>query len=499
MATMTRRSFIGTLGATAVAAAGARTALATGASASADAAERHAQIMPDEEIVAATGWTGTPANIEKLGGSTMPLEALNIYRRRYVDTKGEVTLADGRTIPAVYNKVRALINTYGIGIGDSPDASQMADNTFDDLMEAMTEDDAQAFLDMPWGREFRPLEFCMETGRSLEECTDVCERLAKAGYLFRIESSAGNYYHHMPFYQGFSEVRYIMKIGQEPSFNIGFLGDDWDFDRKNVGSSVIFTIPCDKDVVTDNQILPYDDIETIIESQDTFAIAPCACRYRALMKGVANGEVESEGIPSLDDLKSGEWEDWFSPLSGRRIETCLHMGDEAKYHIASGNARQITKEDALRYMKRSRDDGFILQKLFTKGSQTVCSCDRDTCLCMWEFNYFGGDATKIPSFDQTRSHYELEVDLDKCVKCGTCVDRCPMRVVHMDEETGYPTIGDPEVGPLCFRCGQCAYVCPAGARTLVPRPTDELLEQPETIIDDHNMKAAYRFEHGLIG
>ena len=52
---------------------------------------------------------------------------------------------------------------------------------------------------------------------------------------------------------------------------------------------------------------------------------------------------------------------------------------------------------------------------------------------------------------------------------------------------------------LCQRCGQCAYVCPQKARKLVKRPDDEIAPLPHLLEDDYNLKAAWRFEHNLIG
>lgn len=92
------------------------------------------------------------------------------------------------------------------------------------------------------------------------------------------------------------------------------------------------------------------------------------------------------------------------------------------------------------------------------------------------------------------SHYNLDVDFDACIQCGACAERCPMHAITMDGEDGRPT-----VGPLCVRCGQCGMVCPVGAHTLSARPEEENLELPQNFTEDHNRKAAYRFEHGLIG
>lgn len=70
-----------------------------------------------------------------------------------------------------------------------------------------------------------------------------------------------------------------------------------------------------------------------------------------------------------------------------------------------------------------------------------------------------------------------------------------MDAITMDNYEGGPRVTD----HLCQRCGQCAYVCPQSARKLVKRPDDEILEMPHLLEDDYNQKAAYRFEHNLIG
>ena len=54
----------------------------------------------------------------------------------------------------------------------------------------------------------------------------------------------------------------------------------------------------------------------------------------------------------------------------------------------------------------------------------------------------------------------------------------------MDEETGFPTVNG-----TCVRCGQCGTVCPVGARTLHLK--EEVLELPETLLDDYNAKGMY--------
>lgn len=44
--------------------------------------------------------------------------------------------------------------------------------------------------------------------------------------------------------------------------------------------------------------------------------------------------------------------------------------------------------------------------------------------------------------------------------------------------------------------GQCGTVCPVGARTLHLK--EEVLELPETLLDDYNAKGMYRFANDMI-
>ncbi|MBN1933496.1 MAG: 4Fe-4S binding protein [Anaerolineae bacterium] len=54
------------------------------------------------------------------------------------------------------------------------------------------------------------------------------------------------------------------------------------------------------------------------------------------------------------------------------------------------------------------------------------------------------------------------IQLERCTRCGLCVQYCPTRAVEMVSQA--PTI----VRPLdCSYCGQCEDVCPVGAIELI--------------------------------
>jgi ferredoxin len=431
-----------------------------------------------------TGWTGTPAAIAALGGSTMPLKDINRCRQDYLDTQTDYTCEDGTVIPAIFVKVRALIHTYGMGCGNTP-----LDSSFRSITEKFTEDDAQAFLDMPMGEKFTAIDLYEKTGRPLDECVTLCEKIADAGYLCRFTTNAGISYHQVPFFQGVVEY-HLGDVMADPTYNCGIMGADMlPGDMSTTGSPTFYAIPCDKSVVSDGTVLPFDDIEQLFKGKKKLAIAPCYCRYTAMARA------GHEGFPTFEDFATGKFEDFLSPVNNYRVETCLMVGDEAEYWMYRGWAREITEDQALAYMRRSRDDGFILQSCFSKDTGTICSCGTDCgCGIIGEWLTLGSaEAIGASQPYGQISHYDLDVDFDSCIKCGMCAVRCPLHCVTMDGDGGYPQVND-----MCFRCGQCAYTCPQKARKLVLRSEEDILELPRDFLDDNNMKAGYRFEHGLI-
>jgi len=53
----------------------------------------------------------------------------------------------------------------------------------------------------------------------------------------------------------------------------------------------------------------------------------------------------------------------------------------------------------------------------------------------------------------------IEVDRERCDKCGTCVDICPMDVLRLGE-SGHPYM---RFRDDCWYCGCCVFLCPRQA------------------------------------
>ena len=57
--------------------------------------------------------------------------------------------------------------------------------------------------------------------------------------------------------------------------------------------------------------------------------------------------------------------------------------------------------------------------------------------------------------------YKVEVDQEKCIGCGECVDICPVEVYEMQNEKSVPVNAEE-----CIGCESCIEVCDQEAITV---------------------------------
>jgi NAD-dependent dihydropyrimidine dehydrogenase PreA subunit len=147
----------------------------------------------------------------------------------------------------------------------------------------------------------------------------------------------------------------------------------------------------------------------------------------------------------------------FAPLW---IENC-----EKKY-----NARQITQQEALDIIEKSRETGHVTNAFFkvaTGGiTGVICSCCPKCCV---EFK-----ATLLSQkFDKnikqySESGYSVNYDSSKCTLCGKCAEICPFKAVSIKNGAYLYDI------KACMGCGLCVEHCPESALDLYRDP-DKLL------------------------
>lgn len=203
------------------------------------------------------------------------------------------------------------------------------------------------------------------------------------------------------------------------------------------------TIPVGKSISVEHHVATHDDIAEIIRGTGgPLAILECICRKMAAMKG--------------------------NPCKRTsRHETCMAIGDIAKIVIENGAGRAIDRDEALGISRMNEADGLIFQPSNTRKVDFICSC----CGCCCGMLRVQKMLPRPVDFWAT--NYYVSVDAETCSGCGTCVERCQVGAVIVDDRTGTSVVNLNR----CIGCGNCVVACPAEAMSLVKKEKDVIPPQ----------------------
>jgi len=195
------------------------------------------------------------------------------------------------------------------------------------------------------------------------------------------------------------------------------------------------TIPVNKSISVEHHVTTYDHLVDIIRGTDgPFAILECICRKSAGMKG--------------NPCKKTS-----------RQETCMALGDIAKNAIQNGSGRAIGRQEALEIARMNEADGLVFQPSNTQKVDFVCAC----CGCCCGMLRVQKMLPKPVDFWAT--NYYASVSTETCTGCGTCVERCQVNAVAVDDSLGTSFVNLSR----CIGCGNCVVTCSTGAMSLVKK------------------------------
>lgn len=170
----------------------------------------------------------------------------------------------------------------------------------------------------------------------------------------------------------------------------------------------------------------YEAAEEIIKRQSKIVVAPCICRREHEISG--NG---------CDKPK----------------EVCLTFGSGAYYYEQNGLGRSISKEEALECLKTGEAAGLVLQPSNSQKPFNICMCCGCCCQVLKNLRTLDKPAYAV------HTNYYAEVIAENCTACETCLDRCQMDAITMDDVA----MIEPD---RCIGCGLCVTTCPGEAIVL---------------------------------
>lgn len=195
-------------------------------------------------------------------------------------------------------------------------------------------------------------------------------------------------------------------------------------------------IKIDETVPIESQVLPYELVENLIKSNDLFVVKDCDCR------------------------KIGELADEPCSVAPASLG-CLFSGLAAQLLIDRGIGRQLTKEEAIDFLKETEKAGLIHNAANASGpvsAMIICNCCKCHCGTIYPFEKYRVRAV-------TPSNFLPRFDNETCVKCDTCLKKCPMGAIfHQwanEEDSSDELMVVRE--EFCIGCGVCASACPNNA------------------------------------
>jgi electron transport complex protein RnfB len=184
------------------------------------------------------------------------------------------------------------------------------------------------------------------------------------------------------------------------------------------------------DAVPEENVM--EQIKVAYQKDDAIAVAGCPCR---IMEKIGRGNEVCDCI----------------------IECCMTFGEMARWAIENDWARKITLDECFDIIKRSAENG---QVHTCRPGVIMCNCCKHACVNLYAMK-LGKEHSYVPN------HFYAEADPETCNSCGTCVERCPVDAVQVDNVAVVTT-------NLCIGCGVCASGCEEKSIRMVRRSEEEI-------------------------
>ena len=274
--------------------------------------------------------------------------------------------------------------------------------------------DEQADVALQLGlRKERTAEYvAQKCGKSLEETREILMELAQIGVCKVYHNEAGE---EVFLVQIFAPGILEMMVNNDEQVKahpqIGKAFEEYTRLRISgiapnlpMGTGMMRVIPIETAISADTQSVPYEHLSYYLDKYDTFSVSDCSCRKYRRILGQGCGHLEHE--------------------------MCIQMGTGAEYYIRTGRARQITRQEAEEILRKAEENGLMHQIPNIEGlgeSAAICNCCSCSCFAMRV-------ATMFRSPDAIRSNYVSQVDKEKCVACGQCVENCPTNALRLGQK-----------------------------------------------------------------
>ncbi|MGW8320683.1 MAG: 4Fe-4S dicluster domain-containing protein [Thermodesulfobacteriota bacterium] len=365
---------------------------------------------------------------------------------------------------AIYRKLAEKLDMFVTGAPKKGKDFSPAFLQYLEILFTPEEAELAAFLSVA-PQQMTAEEVAEKAGRPADEVQQVLDQLADKGGVLGI---GGQYMlpiipivvNHHPFRDKDDED--TLKAGhlyEEYYIKDGFYRF---YEASAAGTPYRRTVPVDQSIASGQQVLSHEEIDAYLDQANmgVYALAPCPCRNRK------------------EKLGTRECKDKFP------VASCLFVGMFGLMMLSRGDAKQVSREEAKKYLDEMRELGLVTMTDNAKEMKDGVICVCCGCCCSITRGLTRWDNPKALA----RSNFVASVN-DDCSACGTCVDRCMFDALSLGD-------GDDQVQidqDRCVGCGVCTVTCPTEALRL------ERIEREPIFSDSPEMYAKVSAENEAAG
>jgi len=343
----------------------------------------------------------------------------------------------------IYQELRRFLDEFPFGYPETESGIEI-----EILKRLFTEDEAELALKLTVIPE-EVDSISKRTGLPSEELHERLEEMAQKGLVFKISRHEKNQYNAIPFVVGLYEYS-VKKMDSELAGLCKEYVDTVYMDEigaTNIPSLKV--VPIGRKIGAGTELLPYHNIVENVRKAKRIAVAECICRKEKTLLG--------EGCT-------------------HPLESCLTFGITADYYIESGMGREISADEAIQIIEEADKSGLVHTGTNTRSMSIICNCCPCCCPFMIAITKSGYDRGRFYN-----SNFEAVVNAEECVACGTCVDRCPVSAISVNE---YAEVDR----NVCLGCGLCATECQSNAITIILRedrqePFDKITDMGLSVLE----------------
>jgi len=333
-----------------------------------------------------------------------------------------------------FKQLRERLNFYSIGFPETATGVEIKI-----LEELFTEDEASLFLSLSHRLE-KPESVAQRINRPLPDVAEQLEDMAGRGLLFRVKKDDSVRYAAIPFVHGLFEFQ-VSRLNRnlseliEEYFRNGFL----DAFNKSRGT-FLRTIPVHKSLDATRNVAAFDDAMEILKKMNQIVVTDCICR-------------KQQGL--------------IDQSCDKPLDTCFMFGAMGQYYLDNQMGRKIDINEAIQILSDAQAAGLVTQPATAQNPGGMCNCCGDCCGVLRALNQHPRPAELV------FSNYIARLETELCIGCQTCIDRCQMKALTMNDQD------QAEIDPdRCIGCGLCVTTCPSGALSLKLKAGDRFRVPP---------------------